>query len=202
MLTKPHSYFELSLSNKYIRDFLLKKFNKYLDVYNSNILEIGIGHGRFGFLLGEYFEHYYGIDVEQNLIDVSKKNIPENANVTYCVGRAEKIPFKFSFDIIFYTYSWHLVKDFENALSETKRVLNPNGIVAILEPSEHTTSWNSASLRRDSHEFQQKVYDKKMHAIKRAKKEILEQKIFEIIENEYEHRTTFNFYVLKNKDNI
>jgi len=190
---------ELNEDNKYKRDYLINKISKYLDLSKSFLLEIGIGNGRFGFLLGDKVIHYSGIDVDEKYVKIAKTNIPKNTNITYKLGNAESIPFENEFDILLYANSWHFIKNFDNALKEAERVLKSNGIIIILEPSEKTKNWASPKLREDSHEFNKKMYENKLINLEKGKKAIFNQNLFEVIEQEYDSKTTSNLFILKRK---
>jgi len=82
-------------------NYLISKFSKYIDLEKSEILEIGIGNGRFGSILSKKFSHYYGIDIDREYVKIAKTNIPKGSNVTYKLGNAQEIPFDKKFDIIF-----------------------------------------------------------------------------------------------------
>jgi ubiquinone/menaquinone biosynthesis C-methylase UbiE len=191
---------KMNKSNTYKKDFLIHKFNKYIDLPNSDILEIGIGNGRFGHLLGGEVLHYYGIDIDKEYVRIAKSNIPKGAKVTYKIGDAEKIPFEKKFDVIFYAQSWHFIKDFQKALKEVKRILNPNGIIAIIEPTKNSKKWASPKLRKDSPEFNKDLYQKKLNSLNRGRRAILGQSTFIIIEDEYIEKMTSQFYILRNKE--
>jgi len=189
---------ELNKHNVYLRDDLINKFKQYVDLPKSRILELGIGNGRFGFLLGSYVAKYYGIDIDEEYVKIAKTNIPKGANIVYKVGSAENIPFDEKFDIVFYAQSWHFIKDFDRALKEATRVLKTKGIVAILEPSQNSSGWADPRLNKDSPEFNENLFKKKMADLKKGRDAILKQKLFDIIEDET-LETKQQFYVLKIK---
>lgn len=187
---------ELTENNKYLKNYLIAKFSKYVDLLKSDILEIGIGNGKFGFLLGKFVAHYYGIDIDEEYVKIAKKNIPWGARIIYRLGDAENIPFLNKFDIIFYAQSWHFIKNHQKALEEAKRALKPKGIFAILEPSENSKNWVSPKLRQDSPEFDKNLYRRKLEELKDGKRAVLEQRLFDMIEDEYRPETTLNLYIL------
>ena len=79
--------------NKYVRDCVINKFQKYMELSKTDLLEIGIGNGRFGSLLGNKVKHYSGIDPDVEYVRIAKTNIPKDADIIYKVGSAENIPF-------------------------------------------------------------------------------------------------------------
>ncbi len=177
------------------RDYILKKFSKYLELAKCEILEVGCGNGRFGILLAPSVAKYYGIDPDKDYIELARKTKPENAE--YKIGRAENIPYEKQFDIVFYANSWHFVKDYEQAIKETKRVLKDNGILVILEPTEHTNTWAAKTLVKGDPAFNEELYKKKIARLNYAKKILEEQTIFKIVESEYYKNTTSNLWILK-----
>jgi ubiquinone/menaquinone biosynthesis C-methylase UbiE len=186
----------LSYSNRWKRDYLTKKFGEHVDLLNSEILEIGIGNGRFGFLLADSFKKYYGIDPDEDYLEIARKNTTCE-RVEYKLGRAEEIPFKKQFDIVFYANSWHYVKNFDKALDETARVLKPEGIVAILEPEEKSTIWANPKLNFGSPEFDPRALACKMAELEIAEKALREQSKLKIVEYEKKPIKQINFYILK-----
>ena len=87
--------------------------------------------------------------------------------------------------------------NFEKALREAKRVLNRKGIVVILEPSENTTKWASPILRKDSKEFNEDIYNRKLYRLKSARKFLHFQKIFKKVEENYNKELKNYFFILR-----
>lgn len=199
-MTKVLFPIDLSERNRDLRNYLLSQFGKYVNLPTVDFLEIGIGNGRFGFLLGNSVAHYYGIDPDKQYIQIARTNIPEGADITYQVGSADQIPFDPHFDIVFYANSWHFIENHQRALEEAKRILKQEGIVAILEPSENTTNWASPRLRKDSPEFDETAYQRKLENLERGRRALLEQRILKMTEQEYDQETKHYFYVLKRGD--
>lgn len=188
---------KLTKDNIKKRDYILKKISEYLDPLESSILEIGIGNGRFGFLLSNFVKEYFGIDPDNEYVNIAKTNIPKDSKIEYKVGSAEEIPYKRKFDIILFANSWHFIKDFNKAITKVDKVLNKTGIIIILEPSENTKKWASPKLNKDSNEFDEKIYEKKINKINYAKKILLEQNKFKIIEKAHDKDSGQDFYILK-----
>jgi len=70
-------------------------------------------------------------------VDVLEKNLREIPNCDIRVSDARNLPFadKF-FDIVFVLDMLEHVKDFEQIIKEIKRVLKPNGVAILSEPTE------------------------------------------------------------------
>ncbi len=182
---------------KKIANFWIKKLGNYADVKNSILLEIGCGDGKLGLILERYVvKKYYGIDPDPELIAKAKRLFPYDV-LNLSIGRAEKIPFKRKFDILIYTFSWHFIKDFNKALSEARRVLKKNGIIAILEPNKKTTNWKSPVLRKNSPEFSATKYKAKLRDLERARDVIYAQKIFKIEEENIGDEKRPSFWILR-----
>ena len=187
--------FETKLTghNKYLRDFVMSKIKKYKTPTNCEALEIGIGNGRFGSLIGSKFRKYCGIDPDEEYVKIALKSRPKK-DFLYKTGKAENIPFKKKFDILVYPFSWHFIKDFKLALSEASRVIKNDGIILILDPRVNSESWADSRLNRNSGEFNKKLYSKKMEQLKRGSKIIRRQKLFYVEEFETDR---FNLWILK-----
>ena len=195
--------FDTSLNERNLKrkEFILNKIKKYRDPKKSIILEVGIGNGRFGKLLGDAFKKYLGVDPDKEYVELAKKNIPDNARITYLEGSAEHIPFYEPVDIIFYANSWHFIKNLNSAIQEANRLLKEDGIIIILEPSEKTTNWKDPKLSKDSKQFDQKLLDKKIKALRAAKEKLEGQKLFKILEKSFVDFSESEFYLLcKRKD--
>lgn len=125
----------LTENNKLLRDYILKKLKRYKELEKSDLLEIGIGNGRIGFLIGKKLKRYYGIEPDKEYLRIANKTKPEK-NFFYKSGKAEKIPFKKKFDIVLYSFSWHFIKNHKKAIEECERILKPKGIILIIDPKE------------------------------------------------------------------
>ena len=186
-----------SRRNNRLRHYLNGKFNKYVNLPGTDFLEIGIGDGRFGSMLGNMVASYSGIDINEEYVRIARANAPENKKFTYKVGSAESIPFNSQFDVVFYGESWHYIRDFEQAFREADRVLKPEGIITILEPIEDTTDWASPKLRLDSPEFDIRLLLKKLRLIEGGMKAIFDQEQFTYMEFENCQDLEIDFYVLR-----
>lgn len=188
--------FEITERDTHLGNYLINKLSKYVEPSASDILEIGIGKGKFGLLLANSVSRYFGIDIDKEQVEIAKSDPRRGENVTYKAGNAENIPFARQFDVIFYSKSWHFIKNPQKALEEAKRVLHPDGIIAILEPTEKTTNWSSPKLIRGSPEFDETYLKQKLEKLKRGRQAILEQRLFKDIIEEYNADTTLNLYIL------
>ena len=59
---------ELDGRNIQLRDYLLNKFSRYVDIGNCDLLEIGCGNGRFATLLGPKVKSYTGIEPDEDYL--------------------------------------------------------------------------------------------------------------------------------------
>jgi len=123
------------LARKY--DTVWKKYNTAtidetlarVDVGNSKtIFDVGCGTGnlidRLNNLNGNI--HYYGCDINKEMISIAKSNLATN-NVRFAVSTAESLPYSDDmFDIVFSTSVLHFVREREKMMNEIRRVLKPN----------------------------------------------------------------------------
>lgn len=189
---------ELDMVNRYLKEMLLWRFQRYtFPLQSSEILEIGIGNGRFGALFANQFKHYYGIDRDEEYVQMARANIPQGAAITYLNADAEALPFNKKFDIIFYANSWHFLNH-EKALKEAERVLDDLGMIVIMEPSAETKRWADPRLREDAKEFEPESLRKKIDALERGREAIEQQRIFRIREHKQDGISTLRFSVLSN----
>ncbi len=111
-------------------------YNEYLEmpttlkllgsVKNKKILDLGCGPGFYAKILTKKGAKVKGIDISLELLKIAQK---ENPNLEFKKGTAEKLPYKNSeFDIVLATLIMDHLKDWNNTLSEIKRVLKKNGI--------------------------------------------------------------------------
>ncbi len=186
------------MENSQIIKFWSELFGKYKESKKCNLLEIGCGQGELGLILsGNVVKTYYGIDPDKERIRYAKDKGEGKKNINYEVGKAEEIPFKKKFDILFYTFSWHFIKNFDDAIKEALRVLIKDGILVILEPNEKTNRWKSPILTRGRPEFSEIEHKKKLQDLERAKTALYAQKRFAIIEERVGDENKPNIWILK-----
>ena len=103
----------LTPDNIFYRDFLIDRLSSYVPLHQSSVLEVGIGNGRFGALLGSSVRRYCGVDINESYVELARQNSPADADIEYKTGVAEKIPFSERFDVVLYAFSWHFLESFE-----------------------------------------------------------------------------------------
>ena len=117
-----------------------KKAIKKLNNNPKSILDIATGTGDFAISAAKHTSaKITGIDISQGMLNIGIQKIEKkqlNNRITLQKADSEDLPFQQnSFDAITAGFG---VRNFENlskGLSEMYRVLDTNGIVAILEPS-------------------------------------------------------------------
>lgn len=127
------------LTTFYIDKYWRYQFIKKLDVKdNMKILDIATGTGDVIINICSKNKSIKGIgfDCSQNMLDIAenKSKTKKLDNVEYIQGYAENLPFNdASIDIITISFGMRNFNNYEEALKEIKRILKPNGTLAILE---------------------------------------------------------------------
>lgn len=112
------------------------------DRYHGSILDIGCGRG---FLLQKLHAKapdakLYGTDISQKLCQISKEN---NPYATIEQGDAEALPYPDSmFDFVFMTEALEHMLDYDQAVSEARRVLKPGGIFIVTVPNRDWAAYD------------------------------------------------------------
>ncbi len=177
-----------------------RKLSPYIKLEDSNILEIGCGEGIFGKLLAKNTsKRYLGIDPNRKAVLIAKKNCPKNA--VFKIGRAEKIPSKNKFEVVFFTFSWHFISDFNKSISELQRVLNPKGVIVIIEPTKHASNWKDSRLNKRSTDFSKELFSQKLRALEHAETRITNQKTFRVVHQKINNKKYPSIWILSNQQN-
>jgi ubiquinone/menaquinone biosynthesis C-methylase UbiE len=174
---------------------LSELIQKHVNLSKSRVVEIGVGPGTFGRLLGKHVKEYRGVDPQLSSVKIARESARDSTNIHYVVGKGENIPFRGKSDIVLCGFSWHYLNH-PTALKEFDRVLSRNGILVILEPSNKTTNWMDPKLRDGSPEFSKKAYQQKIAAVKRAQDFLKKQTNFIIVDEFLTNQNT-HIYVLK-----
>ncbi len=117
-----------------------KKAIQKLSNKPQNILDIATGTGDFAISAAKYTKaQITGIDISQGMLNVGQKKINKKklANrINLQKADSENLPFKNnSFDAVTAGFGVRNFETLSKGLSEMYRVLNTNGVIAILEPS-------------------------------------------------------------------
>ncbi len=110
-------------------------------VKNGKVIEIGCGSGYGSKLISHYFspKEIYGIDIDEKMIELAKKNKPLHA--TFSVGDVTNLLFKDnSIDGVFDFVILHHISNWKKAIDEIYRVLKKGGQVFIEDASLETFS--------------------------------------------------------------
>ncbi len=107
---------------------------KGCDLRNKSVLDIGSGLGGIDCLLvSHYGAKVTGIDIEQDLIDRSKKLIKDqNLENSITIQKVDSGPLPFPdnhFDVVFGKDAWLHIQDKSSFFTEVFRVLKPGGQV-------------------------------------------------------------------------
>lgn len=111
----------------------LNLVKKYVDLSGKRILDIGCGIGTYTKKFSQESQEVFGVDIDAESLKKAKKLNPD---INFLLAPAEKLPFKDNFfDVVFLHEVLEHVKDDKQAISETFRVLKPNGVAVIFVPN-------------------------------------------------------------------
>lgn len=105
----------------------------------ESILDIATGTGDMAIMFTKTnAKKIVGLDISQGMLDEAEKKVQklDLKEIELQLGDAENLPFEEnSFDVVTVSYGIRNFEDLEKGLSEILRVLNPNGILVVLETS-------------------------------------------------------------------
>lgn len=104
------------------------------------ILDCGCGEGFYVMVITQLFlkVKVVAFDHDKPLLEKAKSWIGNNKNVTWVVGDIYKIPYQDNyFDKVILSEVLEHIPDDERALKEVRRVLKPNGKIAITVPNHN-----------------------------------------------------------------
>jgi len=181
--------FEFSVINSYIRAYIQDKFEvkeiKRLSSLPSSkvVLEIGCGNGVGAKLIKKYFSplKIYAIDLDQRMIDIAKSNNADDSTI-FELGDATKLRFKDKeFDAVFDFGVIHHIPNWEDCISELKRVLKIGGELIIedfsIETFETATGRILRALTKHPYERMYRRIDL-IKCVKRSGFEIMKEKVY------------------------
>jgi len=122
----------------------------------QNVLEIGCGTG----LLGSHFitqqNHYLGVDTSPGMLEVFNqkfKNYPNVRSAHLNLEEQENNLLENPFDLILSSMAFHHLIDPEKVLFKLKRLLNPDGMIAIIDLDEEPGNFHPDSKNMGVHHF-------------------------------------------------
>jgi ubiquinone/menaquinone biosynthesis C-methylase UbiE len=105
------------------------------NVEGKSVLEVGSGRGGGAKHIASTLKprSYIGMDLAQNAVDLAN-SLHKVPNLKFIQGSAESIPLPDnSIDVVLNVESCHAYGDLEKFFSEVKRVLKPNGTLALVD---------------------------------------------------------------------
>ncbi|MFQ5620632.1 MAG: class I SAM-dependent methyltransferase [Candidatus Nanoarchaeia archaeon] len=192
-MSKPLFTTDLRPKNIARRDFVLGVMEKH--EVSGRFLEVGCGNGKYGRLLHDHVDMYVGVDMEAEYLAAAVEG--KSSNEHYLFGNGEVLPFNGPFDVVLFGRSFHYSDDSKTLLREAKRVLDPSGIVIVVEPNEEGAEWNLPELQPDHKDFDPRKYRRKIENIKLARAFLAVQSIMEVCSFEEGKSTNSYRWVLK-----
>lgn len=130
-------YVNTKLKVRGIHDVISNKFFK--DFHNKNVLDIGCGYGRFGFIINKYAKKIIGIDRNDKSIEVAnelKRNFKNNENLEFINSSLESFKSNIKFDFILLSGTLEHIVNTDNVAKNISSLLNNGGVFVSDSPSE------------------------------------------------------------------
>jgi SAM-dependent methyltransferase len=113
---------------------------------DRRVLEIGCGQGLDAERIVQRCRSYTGVDMSSASIEIAREMVtakkPRNVEVSFRVADAECLPFgDASFDAVYSVGVLHHTPDFDRALREVERVLEPGGVLVLMLYRSFTPLW-------------------------------------------------------------
>lgn len=124
-----------------LRSFFIKRLSMTLDLLGDrkfqNILEIGVGSGVMLHELSKMSKNVFACDLHPHLAKVKRMAEKENLSVHFSQGSITDLPYKDrSFDCVISVATIEHIHGLSKAISEMKRILTPQGVLALGFPVE------------------------------------------------------------------
>lgn len=105
-------------------------------VKNKTVLDVASGSGYGTKMIAQAARKVYGVDISQEAIKYSQKYYSA-ANIEYLVGDGSKLPLEDGkVDVVTSFETIEHIADYKTFLSETKRVLKPEGLLVVSTPND------------------------------------------------------------------
>lgn len=103
---------------------------------HDSALDIGCGDGAFTRLLVPLAQSIAAVDPNAEAITAAReKAAADGIRIDFRVGTGEKLPFPdHSFAVVAFSNSLHHMTDPRRALAEARRVIEPSGVLYVMEP--------------------------------------------------------------------
>lgn len=113
---------------------IYEKIVQFVNLENRRLLEVGCGDGRITKWLAGKSALLTAIDPDAQGIEEARNAI---SGVDFRIGSGEALTFQdASFDLVIFTLSLHHHQNPWSAISEATRVLDPDGRILVIEPTE------------------------------------------------------------------
>ena len=142
-----------------------------IDIFKSNILEIGIGIGHKSINLAKLFDNYYGIEQLNDIYQICKENLLNhksdvtllNMDLKTFVNLTKNTDLKFNLVIL--TNSIHFI-GLDNLFQLIKKIIGSPGYIIIINPIARPYGWGDKELCEDSDKFNKQKWIKHRDKLK------------------------------------
>ena len=120
-----------NLPQAVMSDILKSLCSEIPHINEMNIIDIGVGTGRFAIPLSSIVKSIVGIDISQKMLNILMSNNTSKNLTTICTDAENIMVSNDSFDMAFAVSVFHLIPNWKRVLDEIERVLKVNGLFIV-----------------------------------------------------------------------
>jgi len=127
------------------------------------VADLGCGSGYFTVPISRKVRKVYGIDVQKEMLEFLEEKIQKQKilNIEILLSKENEIPIQNeSVDLLLSVNTLHEFRDKEKMINEIRRVLRPDGHVAIVDFKKEDTSFGPPVSIRVSKEQASRLFEK------------------------------------------
>jgi len=127
---------------------LARKAQSHLNISEKiDILDFGCGTGLFGLEFADHAKSLLGIDTSTGMLEVFDNKTKEHAHINSLNTDLENEDIDHKFDLIVSSMTFHHLDDPKSVLAKLRKLLRPNGQIAIVDLDEEDGTFHSDNAK-------------------------------------------------------